>query len=185
MVDPVAAADTSVSQPSERKYSVHAIHALRTVQNNTLHLSRMADQKASILMGATLLVFSVTLGRSLSGTLPWAFWVLAGFAFLSSLCAVMAVMPSIGAPPKGSEGAQNKLFFGHFHTRDEKEWADDVLSDLTTDEDVFRLMLRDIFQNGVVLQKRKFRYLSYAYRLLLVGLVVTLTAFAVELALTY
>jgi hypothetical protein len=168
--------------PGSPAFSPQAVHALRTVQNNTLKLSQMADQKASILMGATLLVFSVTLGRSLAGGLPWAVWVLAAFSFLSSLCAVIAVLPSVGSAGAGG-AARNKLFFGHFHDLDQEAWTADVLGDLHTDEAVFRLMLHDIYQNGQVLQRRKYRYLAYAYRLLIAGLLATLTAFAVELAL--
>jgi hypothetical protein len=36
-----------------------------------------------------------------------------------------------------------------------------------------------------VLQRRKFRYLSLAYRVFVVGLVLTLISFGVELAITY
>jgi hypothetical protein len=165
-------------------YSPNAVHLLRTVQLNSLRLSQMADQKASILMGATLLVFSISLSRSLTGELPWSLTVLASFAFVSSLCAVMAVLPSLSQSlPPGVR--RNKMFFGHFHDLDEAEWTDDVLSELHADEQVFRLMLHDIYQNGQVLQRRKYRFLAYAYRLLIVGLLATLATFAVEMALAY
>ena len=163
-------------------YSIQAIHVLRTVQNNTLKLSQMADQKASILMGATFLVFSISLGRSLTvSDLPVALWVLAGFAFLSSLCAVMAVLPSVGKSTPGTASRSNRLFFGHFYDTDEDEWTEEVLAELHSDEAVFRLMLHDIYQNGQVLQRRKYRYLGFAYRLFIVGLVATLVAAVVEL----
>ena len=77
------------------------------------------------------------------------------------------------------------MFFGHFHDLDEEEWTRGVLAELHADEGVFRLMLHDIYQNGQVLQHRKYRFLSYAYRLFVAGLVVTLAAFAVEFALAY
>lgn len=173
-------ADRPAGAGSPASYSVQAIHALRTAQNNTLRLSQMADQKASILMGATFLVFSIAVGRSLAGDLPWPLAILAVFAFLSSLCAATAIMPSIGKPR--GEGRRNKLFFGHFHDREEEEWTRDVLGELHTDETVFRLMLHDIYQNGQVLQRRKYRYLGYAYRLFIAGLVLTIVAFALELA---
>ncbi len=80
---------------------------------------------------------------------------------------------------------RNKKIFGHFHDLDEAEWTDDVLSELHADEQVFRLMLHDIYQNGQVLQRRKYRFLAYAYRLLIVGLLATLATFAVEMALAY
>jgi len=172
MVDP--------GRPEGTAFSVQAIHALRTAQNNTLRLSQMADQKASILMGATFLVFSIAVGRSLAGDLPWPLAILAAFAFLSSLCAATAIMPSIGKPRGG--GRRNMLFFGHFYDREEEEWTLDVLGELHTDETVLRLMLDDIYQNGQVLQRRKYRYLGYAYRLFIVGLGATLGAFAWELA---
>lgn len=167
---------------SAEPYSPSAVHLLRTVQINSLTLSQMADHKASILMGATLLAFSISLGRSLGGELPWSLVVLAAFAFCSSLCAVMAVLPSLGKSPSRS---QNYLFFGHFHDLDEEDWTRQVLSELQSDERVFRLILRDIYQNGQVLQRRKYRFLTYAYRLLVVGLLATLMTFAAEFALTY
>ena len=175
MVDPAA-------PPEAETYSVQAIHALRTAQNNTLRLSQMADQKASILMGATFLVFSIAVGRSLAGDLPWPLAILAVFAFLSSLCAATAIMPSVGKPRGG--GRRNKLFFGHFHDREEEEWTREVLGDLHTDEAVFRLMLHDIYQNGQVLQRKKYRFMGYAYRIFIVGLVATLVSFVTEMWLT-
>jgi len=105
--------------------------------------------------------------------------VLALFAFLSALCAALAVMPSTGKPRGG--GPANKVFFGHFWDRDEEEWTREILAELREDERVFRLMLHDVYQNGQVLQRRKYRYLGYAYRLFVAGLVATLVVFAAEL----
>lgn len=167
------------SKLSPSGYSNHAIHLVRTTMNNTLKLSQMADQKASILMGATFLVFSISVSRALVGDLPWAMIVLAFFAFLSSLCAVMAVMPAIGKP-KGPVPRPNHLFFGHFAHRDEDEWMDEVLEQLKADETVFTSMLRDIHQNGSVLQHKKFKFLGLAYRLFVAGLFLTLITFGME-----
>lgn len=65
---------------------------------------------------------------------------------------------------------------------DEEEWTRAVLAQLQADETVFRTMMHDIYQNGLVLQHRKYRYLGYAYRIFIVGLVLTLAAFAAEMA---
>ena len=172
------------SSPSPSGYSNHAIHLVRTTQNNTLKLSQMADQKASILMGATFLVFSISVSRSLAGNMPWSLVLLAVFAFASSMCAVMAVIPAITTPEK-MPGRPNNLFFGHFTHLDEQQWTQDVLDDLKADETVFTAMLHDIYQNGLVLQKKKYRYLGLAYRTFIVGLIFTLIGFAIEMALTY
>ena len=54
---------------------------------------------------------------------------------------------------------------------------DRILSELQSDERLFRMMLRDIHQNGSVLQRKKYRFLGYAYRLFLIGLTLTFVAF--------
>ncbi len=176
--------ESTAAKTAAQPYSPNAIHLLRTVQNNTLKLSQMADQKASILMGASFVVFSIAVSRAFSGDLPWSLAVLALFSFLSSLCAVLAVLPRLSNElPPGTR--RNMLFFGHFHDLDEEQWTLGLLNDLHVDEDVFRLMLHDIYQNGKVLQQRKYRMLGYAYRLFVTGLVVTLAVFALELARRY
>lgn len=171
------------SKLSPTGYSNHAIHLVRTTQNNTLSLSQMADQKASILMGATFLVFSISVSRSLTGDLPWSLALLAAFAFASSLCAVMAVLPSIGKP-KGPAPKPNPLFFASFANRNEDEWREEVLELLKGDEEVFATMLHDIYQNGVVLHHKKYRYLTIAYRIFIIGLVITMVSFAIEMFIT-
>ncbi len=165
------------------EYTVQAVQMLRTVQVNTLLLSQMADQKASILMGATFLVFSISVSRSLAGDLPYALAILAVFAFLSSLCAVLAVIPTVKKAPEGVR--PNLMFFGHFSDRDEEEWMQEVLAELKNDDQVYRTMLHDIYQNGQVLQRRKYLYLSYAYRIFVIGLFITLAAFVVEFTIIY
>lgn len=163
-------------------YSPYAVHMLRTAQANTLTLSQMADQKASILMGATFLVFSISVSQSMVGDMSWTMIVLATSAFLSSLCAVIAILPSVGKPGK-TQGTPNKLFFGHFALRQEAEWVQEVLEDLETEEKVYRAMLHDIYQNGQVLQRRKYRFLGFAYRIFIAGLVATILTYLLEYVL--
>ena len=173
----------SNTENEPRRFSPNAIHMMRTVQNNTLLLSQMADNKASILMGATFVVFSIAVSRSLSGELPVSLAVLAAFAFASSLLAVLAVLPST-RKPKGPV-APNPLFFGHFTSLEEGEWADDLLDRMQQDETIYRTMMHDIYQNGQVLQRRKYRYLGLAYQTFAIGLLATFVAYGIEFALGY
>lgn len=173
-----------MSETGKRAFSLNAIHMMRTAQINGLTHARMADQKASILLGATFIVFSLSISRALTGQLPMALTVLAAFSFASSLGAVMAVLPSVSRP-RGTDAKSNPLFFGHFAWRDEAEWTTELLCALETDESVFRTMAHDMYQNGQVLQAKKFRYLSLAYRVFVTGLVATLLVFAVEMLQTY
>ncbi len=162
--------------PSPRVFSAQAIHLVRTAQMNTLTLSQMADQKASILIGATFVVFSLAVTRLIGSEINFSTLCLAATAFLSSLCAVMAVLPSLGKPPSDA-AAFNPLFFGHFAAISEEEWTEDLLDQFATDEALFRTMLKDVHQNGQVLYKRKYRFLSYAYRIFLGGLAVTMAVY--------
>ena len=54
---------------------------------------------------------------------------------------------------------------------------------LRSEEATYRVMARDLYQNGRVLQFKKYRYLSYAYTAFLVGIVATFAAFIIDLLL--
>jgi hypothetical protein len=164
----------------ERPFSVHAIHLVRTAIQANLTLSQMADQKASLLMGATFVVFTIAVGQAARGPVPLTLLVLAGFAFLSACCAVAAVLPSVRATSPAADGRRNLLFFGVFTQLDEDQFVEEVLDQLHADETVFRTMLRDVYQNGQVLQRKKYRLLGWAYRLFVGGLVLTVVTFALE-----
>ncbi len=76
----------------------------------------------------------------------------------------------------------NILFFGIFTSMSEREFADRIVDTLHDDEALYRIMLRDIHQNGQVLQRKKYRFLGYAYRLFRGALVLSFVAFLVEVA---
>ena len=169
--------EPSASAPARPSgFSKDSIYLIRTTVQANLALSQMADQKASILMGATFVVFTLALGQSSHGQISSPLIILALFSFLSAVCAVAVVMPAV-RPSKQPDGEQNILFFSVFSQMTEDEFADRILSELQSDERLFRMMLRDIHQNGSVLQRKKYRFLGYAYRLFLIGLTLTFVAF--------
>ncbi|MEX0343112.1 MAG: Pycsar system effector family protein [Erythrobacter sp.] len=185
--DPPAANDgeetDSPKTKREASYSNHAIHLMRTAQMSTLKLSQMADQKASILLGATFLVFSLSVSRALTGQMPVSLMILASFSFASSLCAVMAVLPKVGRPD-GKLKNRNLIFFGHYTWMDEEEWTEQLLERLETDRTVFETMAHDMYQNGQVLAGKKYRFLALAYKVFMTGLFVTLAVFGFEMAMS-
>ena len=157
-------------------YARDAIQLVRTLSQTHLSLSQMADQKASILMGANFLVFTISVGQAARGSLPLPLLVMACTAFVSAVCAVLAIMPAV-RPPAIPRDKENILFFGVFSQVSEEEFASRVLESLRGDESLFRAMLRDTYQNGQVLQHKKYRMLRFAYATFLVGLGLTLMAF--------
>jgi hypothetical protein len=164
------AADKKVFPPN-------AIHLVRTTQQIHVQLSAMADHKASILMGATFVIFTITIGQARSASPPVPLLILGAAAFFSAVFAVLAILP---ATHYKRGGPINLLFFGSFTQLDEEDYLDRVVERLAVDEDIYRTMARDIYQNGLVLERKKYRLLGYAYRIFLVGLTASFFAFIVQ-----
>jgi hypothetical protein len=150
---------------------------VRTTQQIHVQLSAMADHKASILMGATFVIFTITIGQARSASAPLPLLILGASAFFSAVLAVLAILP---ATHYKRGGAINLLFFGSFTQLSEEEYLDRLVDRLTADEDIFRTMARDIYQNGLVLERKKYRLLGYAYRIFLLGLTASFGAFIVQ-----
>ena len=160
-----------------KHYPVNAAHLMRTAQLAQLQLSAMADTKASILMGATFVIFTITIGQARQGGAPIPLLVLGGAAFLAAICTVLAVLPkTINRKPTAGS---NLLFFGVFSQMSEDEFVEAVLARLETEESLYRTMARDIHQAGSVLQNKKYRFLGYAYRIFLGGLVASCASYII------
>ena len=151
------------------EYPVNAVHLLRTVQLAQLQLSAMADQKASILMGAAFVIFTITVGKAQGAAAPVPLLILGAAAFLSAIFTIFAVLPAT-RQPKPSPNS-NLLFFGVFTQLPEAVFIDEVTQRLRTDDEIYRTMARDIHQAGLVLQRKKYRFLRLAYAALLAGLI--------------
>jgi hypothetical protein len=163
-------------------FPVNAIHLVRTAQQTHVQLSAMADAKASILMGATFVIFAITVGQARSAAAPLPLLILGAAAFFSAVFAVLAILP---ATHYRQRGTPNLLFFGSFTQLREEEYLDRLVERLHTDETILRTMARDIYQNGTVLERKKYRLLGYAYRIFLVGLTASFGAFIAQYASDY
>ncbi|CAN5228383.1 hypothetical protein BH10PSE14_BH10PSE14_34420 [soil metagenome] len=146
-----------------------------------VQFSAMADTKASILMGATFVVFTLTIGQMSTTTLlaSPSLILLGVFSFIATVLSVMAVMPAIKTP-KGRN--PNYLFFGVFSTVPEAEFVDRMIDVMRDEETTYRTMARDLYQNGIVLQKKKYYYLTRSYQAFLAGIILTLAAFLLQAA---
>jgi hypothetical protein len=156
-------------------YSPNAVHLMRTAQLAQLQLSAMADTKASILMGATFVIFTITIGRAQGANAPLPLLILGGAAFLSAIFTILAVLPAF--KPKKASGKPNIMFFGTFTRMSEEAFIADLTSRLKTDHSVYETMARDIYQAGMVLQHKKYRMLGWAYRIFLTGLVASCASY--------
>ncbi len=159
-----------------RHYPPNAVHLTRTAVLAQMQLSAMADQKASILMGAAFVVFTIAIGRSEGTSAPLPLLILGGAAFLSAVCAVLAILPAVRYR---KSAPLNLMFFGSFTRLGEEEYIERLLAQLHSDDSIYRTMARDIYQNGSVLAHKKYPMLGWAYRIFLAGLTASLVAFVV------
>lgn len=163
-----------------------AAHLLRTTQAIQYQLSQMADQKANMVLAITFVIFSLTLGQAKGGAAPpLPLLVMGVAAFIAATLAVMAVLPSVRASPPKSDGSTNILFFGSFSQLSQAEFTEQLLDSLGDNRAVFETWAHDIYQNGHVLAVKKYRLLGYAYRVLLIGLFASATAFLVPIVIHF
>ena len=159
----------------EPEYSPNAAHLMRTVQLAQLQLSAMADHKASILMGATFVIFTITIGKAQGPSAPLPLLILGAAAFVSAVFAILAVLPATRR--RKLTERDNMLFFGVFTQLSEDEFIERITNDVRTDDQIYRAMARDIHQAGMVLQKKKYRMLTFAYWTFLGGLIASFIAY--------
>src|SRR5258705_6618134 len=99
--------------PAKAGYAIDGVHLLRTTQQIQYQLSQMADQKASMLLGITFVIFTIAVGQARAGAPQPPLLILGAAAFGAAVLAVLAVLPTIKPPPAAS-GQDNMLFFGTF-----------------------------------------------------------------------
>jgi pycsar effector protein len=168
---------TADREATQIGYPANAVHLLRTSQMAQISLSQMADTKASILMGATFVIFTITIGQARQGGAAIPLLILGGAAFFAAIFAVLAVLPKTSNHKPTAKS--NLLFFGVFSQMAEEEFVDEVMRRLRTEDSLYRTMARDIHQAGSVLQNKKYRFLGYAYRIFLVGLVASCASYVI------
>lgn len=159
-----------------KTFSPDAVHLLRTAQTVQYQLSQMADQKASMLLGITFVIFTISVGQAQGGAEPVPLLILGGAAFLAATLTVLAVLPAVTGPKP--DRIRNLLFFGAFTQLSEEEFVATLLGQIGETTSVYELFAHDIYQNGQVLARKKYLLLGWAYRVLLAGLFASAAAFA-------
>ena len=161
-------------------FSNERVQLLRTVQQHHVQLSSMADQKASILIAASLVVVTIIFGRTGEEEMSLTLIVLAAFTLGSTFFAALAVLPRCH-PTSGRAHKFNLLFFGSFSQLSEREFTGSMMDMLGKDKAALEAMIHDIYQLGAVLYLKKYRYLTWSYRVFLTGLACTALAWVSEL----
>jgi len=173
--------DTTAQVPAQVQTAppvsaVSVINMLRSTQQHHIMLSSMADQKASFLIGATVVTLTLVLGQwSREGQIHWPLVCLGAGCLLSGVFAALALLPR-SQPVKPEALSFNPLFFGHFTEMDEQAYVAAIQRIIEQDRTIYDSMARDIHQMGMVLRYKKFFYLGWGYRCFITTLIATLLA---------
>ena len=161
----------------------------RVTLKNHMHLSNIADTKANILLSVNAIIISMVLSNLVSKLdnasnayliIPTVIFVL--FTVASIILSILATRPNITSGKFTKDDVANKkvnlLFFGNFHkmSLDDFEWA---MGEMMEDRDyLYSSMKKDLYFLGLVLDK-KYKILRLTYSVFMLGIIVTVIAFAV------
>lgn len=176
---PISQEERRMLEPGHPDYEfpkeVHNLVALANTTNITL--SGMADTKASILMGASFVVFSLSIGDIAEGKASTPLLMLTLFSFVATVFGVLTVRPARMRPSKTIIPADkvNILFFGSYVNAEREAYVDEVIKVLSSEEETYRRLIRDLWDHGRLLRDDKFRWLYWSFTIFLFGMLATFT----------
>ncbi len=181
------ASSTSETAPPEpeaqRFFEPEYINVLVSAHAGNLELSNMADSKASILLGASFVVFGLSISDIAAGKASIPLVVLTLFSFIATVLGVLTVRPARIRDWKVDPGKSNIMFFGSFTNVTREQFIEQCIDTLASPEESIRAMARDIYDHGHLLKKEKFRWLYWSYTAFLWGMWITALAVVIDLYL--
>jgi predicted metal-dependent HD superfamily phosphohydrolase len=164
----------------------------RVALRNHIKLSDIADTKANILLSVNAIIISLVLSNLLSKLDTNPFLIVPSAIFVvsstvSMILAVIATRPNVTRGQFTEEDVKNKsvnlTFFGNFHKMElsQYQWA---IEELLKDRDyVYSSLTKDLYFLGKVLD-RKYRILRWTYTIFVIGIIISIIAFAVSFSLS-
>lgn len=151
----------------------------RVTYSNHIALSRLADTKASMLIGINGGIISVVIGLvTRTATVSWHFapvLVLLSGCLVSLVFAVTAARPRVGRSPVAVDDVRNNtgnlLFFAQFTTMSLPQFQESLQLLRKNPELLYDHLGRQLYHMGQSLS-RKYRYLQIAYTAFLLGLAI-------------
>lgn len=142
----------------------------------------MADFKANMLITIASVVLTLAARYVVTPAMvEWPAVVLMMFCLLTIILAAYAVMPKLAFPlglgrnrsHKPNDSAFNILFFGDFTQMNQFEYENAMQDILNDHSRHYEAQVREIYQIGLFLAKKKYRYLHWAYLSFISGFVIS------------
>lgn len=133
---------------------------LGSMQQSLLTLTRMADQKGSVLLSFNFLVISFIVTQMVLHGLRMDLLGILFFSLTIVLLAIRVLSPRFISRENVN---QNFLFFEVIAHMEERAYIEQVFDHLSSDEKIYIAMIKNHYQISLVVQ-RKYKYLRWAYR---------------------
>ena len=181
--------ETEFKQPDIGQNSLgdnDIIYTLRTAQQSQTQINMMADQKANIIIAASLIFVSVAQSivtrDGFSATL--FFWPLVVFGTMmmnACILSFLAVLPNLKPSNcMAAEELTSPFFFGQFTQVTEDDYVDHMMEKLNNNQAAREALLHQIYQLGHVL-RRKYRFLRYSYLSVTGGFILAMAILLINL----
>lgn len=169
-----------------------AIQSLyRTQLRNHIKLSDIADTKANILLSVNAIIISLLLanlipklGTPKNSYLIYPTVIFVIFSIASMIMSVLATRPKIENENLVENDLNNEntnfLFFGNFHSLSLPDFKRKIKTIIKSKESIYDSLTMDLYYLGLVL-KKKYKLLSYTYTVFIIGVVLSVLAFAIAL----
>jgi len=166
---------------------------LRLTSENHLKLSDMADHKANILISVNAIIISVILTvmfRKLQDepylTVPTIIFlaVAVGTIVISILATRPKIIGGTFTDQDILDKKTNLLFFGNFHKASFEQYNTAMRNMMVDTDYLYGSLIKDIYQLGTVLG-RKYKLIRIAYNIFMIGIVVSVIAFAIAISINH
>lgn len=149
----------------------HLDQLLRQTRAHHVQLSSMADVKANMMITIASLVVTFSVRYLTDPLLRWPAIVMILFCFGTVITAAYAAMPKVDlrTQPDIHSPAFNPLFFGSFMNMSQEAYLALMQTFVQQPDTVYELQIREVYQMGVFLGRKKYLYIRYAYLIFLSG----------------
>lgn len=169
-----------------------AIQSLyRTQLRNHIKLSDIADTKANILLSVNAIIISLLLANLIprlddpqNSYLIYPTVIFVAFSIASIIMSVLATRPKIENENVVDDDLAKKdtnyLFFGNFYSLELKDFKQKINEIIKSKESIYDSLTMDLYFLGKVL-KKKYQLLRWTYTIFIVGIILSVLAFAIAL----
>jgi hypothetical protein len=159
--------------------ATHLDHLMRQTRMHHIQLSAMADVKASMMLTLASLVITFSIGYLSDPYLQWPVTIMIFFCGVTILTSAYAVMPKVDLKhrPDLNDPNCNILFFGNFMNLSYDEYSEYMSQVMCKPGKVYETQLREVYELGVYLGRKKYRYIRFAYGAFICGLIASSAVF--------